>query len=98
MKNTRKRFAVCIDNSDYEVSLERGKIYQVLPDSNGASHGYLRIIDESGEDYLFDSKRFFPITVSSQLQKALKLPPPTKLLKRTGARAPRSARRPAARR
>lgn len=98
MKNTRKRFAVCINNSDYEVSLERGKIYQVLPDPDGTSHGYLRIIDESGEDYLFDSRRFFPITVSPQLQKALKQQPANKLLQRTSPQAPHPARRPAARR
>jgi hypothetical protein len=94
--NTQKRFAVCIDNSDYEVSLERGKIYQVLPYPDGASHGYVRVIDESGEDYLFDSERFFPITVSPKLQKALKQPGANKSLKRPSPRAPRSARRSAA--
>jgi hypothetical protein len=61
--NLQKRFAVCIDNSGYEVSLEGGKIYRVLEDPAGTDHGYLRVIDESGEDYLFDSERFFPTPV-----------------------------------
>jgi len=75
---SKKDYAVCIDNTEYEVSLERGKIYQVLPDPIGADHGYLRVIDESGEDYLFDSDRFFPITISQKLKKALNSPPANK--------------------
>ena len=54
---SKKQYAVCIDNGGYEVSLERGKIYQILPDSSGADHGYLRVIDESGEDYLYSANR-----------------------------------------
>lgn len=45
------RFAVCLNNSGNEVSLELGKLYQVLPDDKAVLHGYLRVIDESGEDY-----------------------------------------------
>src|SRR5437016_1635166 len=86
---SKKQYAVCIDNGGYEVSLERGKIYQILPDSSGTDHGYLRVIDESGEDYLFDAQRFFPITIAPKLQKALKAPRPNKSLQRT-APAPRS--------
>src|SRR3989338_316316 len=70
--SSKRVHAVCIDNTEYEVSLERGKIYEVLPDPTGAEHGYLRVIDDSGEDYLFDSDRFFPITIPQKLVKALK--------------------------
>lgn len=94
MKSTPKRFAVCVDNSGYELSLERGKIYEILADPDGAGHGYLRVVDESGEDYLFDSERFFPITISQQLQKALKKAPANKSLLRTNARFRRSATHP----
>jgi hypothetical protein len=45
------QFAVCIDNKGYEASLEIGKLYRVMPDDEAASHGYIRVIDESGEDY-----------------------------------------------
>lgn len=44
------RFAVCINNEGYKVSLEVGKLYRIMPDQEAESHGYLRVIDESGED------------------------------------------------
>lgn len=67
----RQSWAVCVDNSSYEVSLERGKIYRVLPDRQAAADGLIRVIDESEEDYLFPSNRFMPIQVSSGLAQAL---------------------------
>jgi hypothetical protein len=54
MKKRRKphsRFAVCIKNKGYEASLEIGKLYRVVPDQEAEGHGYVRIVDESGEDY-----------------------------------------------
>jgi hypothetical protein len=87
-----KEYVVCIDNTGYEVSLEPGKIYEVLPDPTGASHGYLRVVDESGEDYLFESEHFFPITIPEKLQKALKALPANKSLQRTRPRALAGAR------
>src|SRR5271170_6093939 len=53
-----RRFAVCIRNEGYEASLERNKIYAVLPDAEAERDGDLRVIDESGEDYLFSADRF----------------------------------------
>ncbi len=50
-KKSRARFAVCVKNKGYEASLEVGKLYRVIPDAEAQGHGYLRIIDESGEDY-----------------------------------------------
>lgn len=65
------RFAVCISNIDYPASLEVGKIYQVIPDATVESQGYLRIIDESGEDYGYSQDRFFPIELPVALQEVL---------------------------
>jgi hypothetical protein len=59
----RRRFVVCIRNDGYEASLERNKIYVVIPDDDAERDGDLRVIDESGEDYLFSADRFVPIEV-----------------------------------
>ncbi len=67
-------FAVCIDNKGYEASLDVGKLYRLVPDEEAASHGYSRVIDESGEAYGYSANRFFPIKVPLALQQALKLP------------------------
>lgn len=55
------RFVVCIENKNYPASLEFGKIYRVLPDEKAAAHKMLRVIDESGEDYLYPEKFFADI-------------------------------------
>ena len=65
------QFVVCIDNSDYLASLEIHKIYRVLPDDDASSDGDLRVIDESGEDYLYSAERFVPISVPEAVQKSL---------------------------
>ncbi|MBI2152380.1 MAG: hypothetical protein HYV92_10885 [Candidatus Rokubacteria bacterium] len=65
------RFAVCIRNKGYEASLEVGKLYRVIPDQQAARHGYLRIIDESGEDYGYSADRFFAIDLPKPLEKVL---------------------------
>jgi len=57
------RFAVCIRNDGYEASLERNKIYAVLRDDDAEREGDLRVVDESGEDYLFSAVRFVAIEV-----------------------------------
>ena len=61
----------CIDNEGYEASLETGKLYQVIPDYEAAKHGYIRVVDESGEDYGYSAKRFFQMKVPAALRKAL---------------------------
>jgi len=58
MAKAVKRLFICLDNADYEVSLERRKIYVALPDAKAQRAGYLRIIDESGDDYLYPGQRF----------------------------------------
>jgi hypothetical protein len=70
-KTVTPRFAVCVDNSGYEASLELHKIYSVIPDAEAAQDGDLRIVDESGEDYLFEAKRFIPIELPSPLKRAV---------------------------
>ena len=74
MKKTPKpavRFAVCITNDGYKASLEVGKLYRIIPDDEAAQHGYLRIVDESGEDYAYAAERFFAIDVPKPLERAL---------------------------
>lgn len=53
-----RRFAVCVENRDYPVSLHQWKIYRVLPDADAERHGQIRVIDESDEDYLFPRTYF----------------------------------------
>jgi hypothetical protein len=67
----KARFAVCIKNTGYEASLEVGKLYRVVSDRDAETHGYLRIVDESGEDYGYAANRFFAIDLPKPLEKAL---------------------------
>ncbi|MBI4523579.1 MAG: hypothetical protein HY695_07190 [Deltaproteobacteria bacterium] len=64
-------FAVCINNKRYEASLEVGKLYRVIPDKEAESHGYLRVVDESGDDYGYSADRFFPLEVPRPLERVL---------------------------
>lgn len=66
-----RQFAVCLNNEGYKASLEVGKLYRVVPDQQAASHGYLRVIDESGEDYGYSADRFFLIELPAALEEAL---------------------------
>lgn len=62
---------MCVDNTGYPASLEVGKIYRVLPDEDAAAHGYLRVVDESGEDYGYSARRFYPIELPMRLEEIL---------------------------
>ena len=64
-------FAVCVQNNGYEASLERNKIYTVLPDEDAERDGDLRVIDQSGEDYLFSADRFVAIEVPAAVRASL---------------------------
>ena len=66
-----QRFAVCVDNTGYEASLERHKIYIVLSDKDAETDGDLRVIDESGDDYLFSAARFVAIDVPAAVKASL---------------------------
>lgn len=54
----KHKFAVCVDNRGYEVSLEMRKLYEVIADADAEKHGQIRVIDESGEDYLYPVTAF----------------------------------------
>lgn len=74
MNNQREysaRFVVCLNNSGNEASLEVGKLYQVLPDDEAVRHGYLRVVDESGEDYWHAADMFYSIELPQDLAAAL---------------------------
>lgn len=64
-------FAVCVKNQGYEVSLELCKIYRVLPDLKGARHHQIRVVDESGEDYLYPENCFSKVTLPSETKEKL---------------------------
>jgi len=70
-KDTEPQFVVCIDNSEYPASLELHKIYRVLPDEDAAAEGDIRIVDESGEDYIFPASYFVPIQVPQSVEDSL---------------------------
>lgn len=69
--NSEARFAICIKNDEYPASLEVRKIYQTLPDARAAERQLVRVIDESGEDYLYPADYFAPIELSEALIEAL---------------------------
>jgi hypothetical protein len=71
MKQPTKQFALCIDNTDYKASLIPGKVYRLIPDPAAAKDDFVRIIDESGEDYLYHKSYFvfvdLPLSVRKQI-------------------------------
>ena len=71
MKPPTKPFALCIDNTDYGASLVVGKVYRILPDPRAAKDDLVRIVDESGEDYLYHKSHFvfvdFPPSVKKKI-------------------------------
>ena len=73
-RNATLQFAVCINNAGYEASLEFGKLYQVRPDAAATAHGYITVIDESGEGYWYAAQRFFPVQIPAALASALSAP------------------------
>ena len=71
MAKPAKRLFICLDNAGYEVSLERRKIYVALPDTKADRSGYLRIIDESGQDYLYPAQRFVAAELPISIRRAV---------------------------
>jgi hypothetical protein len=65
------RFVVCINNEGYPASLELHKIYRVVPDEDAAVDGDIRVIDESGEDYLYPASYFASIKVPHMVEESL---------------------------
>lgn len=67
----KPKFAVCINNRGYLASLELHKIYRALPDEEAAREGDVRVVDESGEDYLYPAGRFVVIDVPEEVEASL---------------------------
>jgi hypothetical protein len=75
MRKARARpglFAVCIDNVDCPASLESRKLYEIVPDDQAASHRQLRVIDESGEDYLYPAHHFRLVSLPPSRERILR--------------------------
>lgn len=72
MEKISEKFVVCINNENYPSSLELHKIYRVLPDNDAAADGDLRVVDESGEDYLYPLSYFVPIQVPQSVEESLR--------------------------
>ena len=67
-----QEFVVCINNKGYPASLELHKIYRVIPDKNVTADEDIRVIDESGEDYLYPASSFAPIKVPATVEESLR--------------------------
>jgi len=63
----KHEFAICIHNHGYEVSLEMRKLYEIVADTDAEKHGQIRIIDESGEDYLYPATAFDRISLPGSI-------------------------------
>ena len=68
MPSSLGRFVLCVRNDEYPASLELRKVYRVLPDRPAAKEKMLRVVDESGEDYLYPADFFVPISVPKKVQ------------------------------
>lgn len=71
-KETPLEFVVCINNENYPASLELHKIYRLIPDEDADADDDIRIIDESGEDYLYPASYFVPINVPHIVEESLR--------------------------
>lgn len=97
MPTRDKRYAICVENHGAE-DLEVRKVYRVLPDKEAAATGYMRVIDESGEDYLYPAQYLVPVELPQKAKRAWtrraakRRSPSNKPLQRYGARAARSGR------
>lgn len=67
----KHHFVICVRNDDYPASLELRKLYPVLEDSFAAEHGMVRVIDESGEDYLYPNEFFLEVDLPKSVEKTL---------------------------
>ena len=71
MKRTEPQFVVCVKNKDYPASLELRKLYRVVPDPTAAKLRHIRVIDESGEDYLYPETYFISIQLPQAAERAV---------------------------
>ncbi len=78
----KRKFLLCVDNEGYEASLELRKLYENLPDKEAERHNQLRVIDESGEDYLYPSEFFAPVRLPMHTRNRIVQKQPNKSLQR----------------
>ena len=71
MSKNEKEFALCINNKDYEVSLIPRKLYEIIPDPQAEKDDFIRIIDESGEDYLYHKSYFVALSLPKKIEQVL---------------------------
>ena len=71
MGDIKANFVVCLRNEGFEASLTIGKLYRVLPDTKARSESLVRVVDESGEDYLYPDELFAPVDVTQEVATAL---------------------------
>jgi hypothetical protein len=70
---SKHSFAICIKNTDYEVSLELRKLYEILPDAKSETLGMVRVVDESGDDYLYPQTFFIPLSLPAVVEEQVLL-------------------------
>jgi hypothetical protein len=70
-RSAKPEFVVCVSNEGYPASLELHKIYKVIVDEDAMADGDIRVVDESGEDYLFPASYFAPIKVPAEIEESL---------------------------
>jgi hypothetical protein len=71
MPRAKKRYVVCLSNEGYEGALERNKIYVALGPIGAEERGFVRVVDESGEDYLYGAERFAEIELPRKVARAV---------------------------
>ena len=71
MKQSTKEFALCLDNAGNKASLILGKVYRVLPDARAGQDDLIRLVDESGEDYLFQKDQFVLVEFPAAVRKKI---------------------------
>ncbi len=69
-KSDKQHYVLCVSNENYPASLEARKIYPCVPDPQAEAHGQIRVIDESGEDYLYPRDLFLPIEIPEEATRA----------------------------
>ena len=69
--DTKKQYALCINNKGYEASLIPRKIYEIIPDERAKQDDFVRVIDESGEDYLYHNSHFVFLQLPVEVERAL---------------------------
>ena len=69
--NRKRELVICLNNEGNEASLERRKVYEVIPDEQASERGLIRVIDESGDDYLYPERLFMPLSLPANVQEAV---------------------------